>query len=116
MKKLLLTMLTVCMIFSITYGYNLTKIVNGNKLITTVEQGDQITINYKDVAGYTFNSWSATGITLANSTSKSISITMPANDVIITLNRSVATYTITVVQGENGTMNPTTTSVAYNGT
>ena len=83
MKKLTLLLITLCMLITTTYAYNVIKTVNQNQLITTVNSGEVVTVTYSDVAGYTFNGWSVTGVSIANLSSKQIVFTMPANDVTI---------------------------------
>ena len=83
MKKIITITLMLCMLFSITYAYNLTKIVRGNKIITAVDAGTNVGIMYVDVVGYTFNKWIVTGITLADETTKSIGFAMPSGNVTI---------------------------------
>jgi len=102
MKKLLLTMLTICMMFSITYGYNLTKIVQGNKVTRNENEGRTVYLKYIDTAGYVFNGWVASGVTLTNPNTKEISFVMPANDVTIEVNmsESVQQYKLTQTIGE----------------
>jgi len=98
MKKIISIIITLCILLTTTYAYNLTKIINGKQQITTMNEGENITLIYNDKVGYSFAGWSATGITLANPTSKTINITMPANDVTITASTStVSGYTLTVV-------------------
>jgi len=99
MKKIITLIITICIFITTTYAYNLTKIINGHRQTTTMNEGQSITLIYTDKTGYTFTSWSATGITLANPTSKIISITMPGNDVTLTLNTTTAVtkYTLTTI-------------------
>ena len=90
MKKVTLLLITLCILITTVYAYNLTTIVNGNKLTATVNSGENVTIEYEDVDGYTFDGWSATGVTLTNPTSKNTSFSMPSNDVTIEPNMSLS--------------------------
>ena len=90
MKKLLLLLIVLCMLITTVYAYNLTTIVNGNKLTATVNSGENVELQYNDVDGYTFESWNTTGVTLPNPTSKNTIFTMPTNDVTIEPNMTEA--------------------------
>ena len=90
MKKLTLLLITLCILITTVYAYNLTTIVNGNKLTAIVNSGENVSLEYDDVDGYTFDGWSTTGVTLTNPTSKNTSFTMPANDVTIEPNMSLS--------------------------
>jgi len=110
-KKLTLMLIAFCMLFSTTYAYNLTKVIRGTKLITVADSGDKVTVRYNDIVGYTFNGWTATGITLTNPNSKSVQITMPENNVTLTANMGVTNYSIVYnLQGGTGN-NPTSYTI-----
>jgi len=87
MKKIITIIIALCIIFTTIYAYNLTKVINGNKLITTINAGEQVTLTYTDSPGHIFASWSATGITLTDPTNRIQIITMPEENVAIEANR-----------------------------
>ena len=65
--------------------------------------GSTVTLTASPNTGYTFNGWTVVsgGITLSNSSSTSISFTMPSNDVSLNANFVVNSYTLTVYPGGN---------------
>ena len=75
-----------------------------------------VTINAEVKEGYTWSKWTSSNTSLiADSTSKTYNVTIPAEDVILTANGTINTYTITydLTGGalETGKTNPTTYTV-----
>ena len=63
--------------------------VNGGESATgggTYEEGASVTVSAGTKEGYTFQSWTAEGISLIDVTQPTVSFTMPANDVTLTAN------------------------------
>ena len=78
--------------------------------------GATVTINAEVKPGYTWSKWTSSNTSLiADSTSKTYNVTIPAEDVILTANGTINTYTITydLTGGalETGKTNPATYTV-----
>lgn len=60
--------------------------VNGGTGSGSYQVGDTVTVTAETREGYTFKSWSASGVVLSNPDSVTVSFTMPANAVTLTAN------------------------------
>jgi len=81
--------------FRVVLPYSISRLdVNGEKKYKT--QGAFVTVTVPDKKGHTFVNWAINGISVADKKKKTISFTMPANDVVLTPNYTVNKYTQTV--------------------
>lgn len=97
--------------------------VNGGESATgggTYEEGASVTVSAGTKEGYTFQSWTAEGISLIDVTQPTVSFTMPANDVTLTANFkqdntiSIAAATL-ALKTYDGTTAATVESVTFSG-
>jgi len=96
--------------------YNVTATANAGGSVAPAAQvrnyGDAVTVTATPNAGYSFNGWTATGVTLADVNANPASFTMPANDVSLVADFAKIPYTVTasVLPTNGGTL----TSLAPN--
>lgn len=115
-----------------TYTLTLGAVSNGSISASNTNciEGQTITLSAQPNDGYKFKSWdSSNGGTFADANASSTTFTMPANNTTITATfekksstptgggggGGAPSYKITVTQGENGTISPSSTSVTKNG-
>lgn len=94
MKKLILILVGICTIFSTTYAYSLTKVINTHELTSSVLAESDVRVRYNDIKGYTFNGWEAEGIILTGNNYKDITFKMPENDVTLEAKLTLTNYEI----------------------
>lgn len=89
--------------------YNVTATANAGGTVAPATQvmnyGDAVTVTATPAAGYVFNGWTATGVTLANAMANPASFSMPANNVTLVADFAKIPYTVTasVVPSNGGT-------------
>lgn len=90
-------------------NYNVTATANAGGTVAPASQvktyGDAVTVTATPAAGYVFNGWTATGVTLADVMANPASFNMPANDVNLVASFAKIPYTVTasVVPANGGT-------------
>lgn len=77
-----------------------------------VEKGMRVTLNAVPDSGYTFTNWSITGVTGVSETSNPLEFDMPDNDVTITANYKLNSFTISKKWSET-TANASSSNVAF---
>lgn len=81
-------------------NYNVTATANAGGTVAPASQvktyGDAVTVTATPNAGYVFNGWVATGVTLADAMVNPASFSMPANDVSLVASFAKIPYTVTV--------------------
>ena len=106
MKKFILILLMFCMMISISNAYTLKTTVGTCRLIAYLNEGDKVSITYNDMPGYSFSTWTPTGSTVYDNSSRSQVIVMPANNVVMAANRTTESYTISYVLDGGNATNP----------
>lgn len=90
--------------------YNVTASANAGGTVAPAalvkNYGDAVSVTATPAAGYVFNGWTATGVTLANVMTNPASFTMPANDVTLVADFAKIPYTVTasVVPSNGGSV------------
>ena len=83
----------------VAINYNVTATANAGGTVAPAAQvknyGNAVTVTATPNAGYVFNGWTATGVTLANAMTNPASFTMPANDVTLVADFAKIPYTVT---------------------
>ena len=75
-------------------------VTDGTADKTSVTYGESVTVEASAPAkGKTFDKWTATGVTLANPTSSTVTFNMPDCDVVLTATYKDIIYTVTVTDG-----------------
>ncbi|MBQ7667820.1 MAG: InlB B-repeat-containing protein, partial [Clostridia bacterium] len=114
MKKLITLLFILIILITPTYAYTVEKTVLSKSLTTTVDKDTKVTIRYNEIPGYDFTNWTTTGITLFDATDTQQIFNMPENNVTLTANVAVTSYTISYNLNGGTASNPTSYNINSN--